>query len=149
MHETLSRGCKQYKCSKDASSKNLSFVVFCVVIVVTKCTSLAHAIFSYFVLQSSKTLLVLTTKLTHLRSLLLREPDGVNCVVRRICLATTTNSAEAAQLWPPKMFAGVPLMAIYKKRFRRHTTSRDQMAFNTKYRNCRHDFGRIRPVAKF
>ena len=91
--------------------------MFCVVIVVTKCTSLAHAIFSYFVLQSSKTLLVLTAKLTHLRSLLLREPDGVNCVVRRIYLATTTNSAEAAQLWPPKMFAGVPLMAIYKKKF--------------------------------
>jgi len=108
MHETLSRGCKQYKCSEDASSKNLSFVVFCVVIVATKCTSLAHVIFSYFVLQSSKILLVLTTKVTHLRSLLLREPDGVNYVVRRIYLATIAKSTEAVQLWPPKCLQGSP-----------------------------------------
>jgi len=29
--------------------------------------------------------LVLTTKVTHLRSLLFRQPDGVECVVTRVC----------------------------------------------------------------
>jgi len=28
--------------------------------------------------------LMLTTKVTHLRSLLFREADGINCVVRRV-----------------------------------------------------------------
>jgi len=32
---------------------------------------------------------VLTTKLTHLRSLLFRQQDGVNSVVRRVYLAIT------------------------------------------------------------
>jgi len=41
-------------------------------------------VFSYFVLHSSKIPLVFTTKVTHLRRLLFRQPDGVNCVVRRI-----------------------------------------------------------------
>jgi len=31
--------------------------------------------------------LVFTTKVTHLRSLLFRQLDGVNCVVRRVYLA--------------------------------------------------------------
>jgi len=34
-----------------------------------------------FVLHSSKIPLVLTPKVTHLRSLLFRQPDGVNCVL--------------------------------------------------------------------
>jgi len=61
--------------------------VFCVVIVVKNVLYLALVIFSYFVLHSSKILLVLTTKVTRLRSLLFRQPDGVNCVVRRVYLA--------------------------------------------------------------
>jgi len=68
--------------------------VFCVVIVVKKCSllCLAQVVFSYFVLHSSKIPLMLTTKVTHLRSLLFRQQDGVNCVVRRVyfggCLET-------------------------------------------------------------
>jgi len=63
--------------------------MFCVVIVARKCTmsSLGEVVFSYFVLHSSKIPLVLMTKVTHLRSLLFRQPDGVNCVVRRVYLA--------------------------------------------------------------
>jgi len=61
--------------------------VFCVVMVVNKCRllvlCLAQVIFPYFVLRSSKIPFVLTTKVTHLRSLLFRQPDGVNCVDRR------------------------------------------------------------------
>jgi len=37
-------------------------------------------------------------------------------------------------------------MVIYKKRFRRNATSRGRMAFKTKYPNCRHNFGRSKPV---
>jgi len=60
--------------------------VFCVVIVVKQCRllCLAQVVFSYFVLHSSKIPLVLTTKVTHMRRLLFRQPDGVNCVVRRV-----------------------------------------------------------------
>jgi len=60
--------------------------VFGVVIVVKKyrLLCLAQVIFSYFVLHSSKIPLVLTTKVTHLSSLLFRQPDGVKCVVRRV-----------------------------------------------------------------
>ena len=60
--------------------------VFCVVIVAKKCRllCLAQVVFTYFVLHSSKIPLVLTTKVTHLRSLLFRQQDGVNCVVRRV-----------------------------------------------------------------
>jgi len=59
--------------------------VFCVVIVVKKyrLLCLAQVVFPYFALHCSKIPLVLTTKITHLRSLLFRQPDGVNCVVRR------------------------------------------------------------------
>jgi len=49
--------------------------VFCVVIVVKCVLCLAQVVFSYFVLHSSKMRLVLTTKVTHLRSLLFRQPD--------------------------------------------------------------------------
>jgi len=45
---------------------------------------LAEVVFSYFILHSSKIPLVLTTKVTHLRSLLVRQLDGGNCVVRRV-----------------------------------------------------------------
>ena len=45
---------------------------------------LTQVVFSYLILHSSKIPLVLATKVTHLRSLLFRKPDGVNCVVRRI-----------------------------------------------------------------
>jgi len=44
-------------------------------------------VFSCFVLHSSKIPLMLTTKVTHLCSLLFRQPDGVNCIVRRVYLA--------------------------------------------------------------
>jgi len=57
------------------------------VVIVTKNVGLlclVHVVFSYFVLHSSRTPLVLATKVTHLRSLLFRQPDGVNCVVRRV-----------------------------------------------------------------
>jgi len=52
--------------------------VFCEVIVVKK------KVVFYFVLHS-KIPLVLTTKVTHFQSLLFRQPDGVNCVLRRVC----------------------------------------------------------------
>jgi len=51
-------------------------------------------VFSDFVLHSSKMPLVLTTKVTHLRSLLFRQPDGVNCVVRIVHLATTAKLSQ-------------------------------------------------------
>jgi len=62
--------------------------IFCVVIVMKNVLWLAQAVSSYFVLHRSKILLVLTTKLTHLRSLLSRQQDVVS-VVRRDCLAIT------------------------------------------------------------
>jgi len=55
--------------------------VFCVVIVIKNVLCLAQLVFAYFVLHSSKIPLVLTTKVTHLRSLLFRQSDGLNCVV--------------------------------------------------------------------
>jgi len=60
--------------------------VFCAVIVLKKrkLPYLAQVVFSYFVLHSNKIPLVLTTKVTYLRSLLFRQPDGVNCVVRSL-----------------------------------------------------------------
>jgi len=48
--------------------------VFCKVIVVKKCTMSRQVVISYFVLHSSKTHLVLATKVTHLRSLLFTQP---------------------------------------------------------------------------
>ena len=60
--------------------------VFCVAVVVKKCRllCLTQVVFSCFVLHSSKIPLVLTTKVTHLRSLLFRQQDGVDFVVRRV-----------------------------------------------------------------
>ena len=59
-------------------------------------------------------------------------------------------SAVSAQLWGPQNAYRGPLMVIYeKKRFRRHATFGGRMVFKTKYPNCRHNFGRTRPVAKF
>jgi len=43
-----------------------------------------------FVLHRSKISLVLTTKLTHLRSLLFRQQDKINSAVKRVYLAITT-----------------------------------------------------------
>jgi len=57
---------------------------------------LAQLVFFYFVLHSSKIPLVLTTKVTHLRILLL-QPDGVNCVVRRVYLAIIASAVSG--LW--------------------------------------------------
>jgi len=54
---------------------------FCVVIVVKKLMYPAQVVFSYFVLYRSEIPLVLTTKVILLRSLLFRQPDGVNCVL--------------------------------------------------------------------
>jgi len=68
--------------------------MFCVVIVVKNALYLAQVVFSYFVLHSKKIPLVLATKVTHLRSLLLRQPDGVNCVVRRAYLAITAKPSQ-------------------------------------------------------
>jgi len=47
---------------------------------------LAQVIFSYFVRHSSKIPYVLMPKVMHLRSLLFRQLDGVNCIVRRVYL---------------------------------------------------------------
>ena len=46
--------------------------------------SLAQEVFFYFVLHSSKIPVVLATKVAHLHSPLFRQPDGVDCVVRRV-----------------------------------------------------------------
>ena len=76
--------------------------VFCVVIVVTKCRllCLAQVVFSYFALHSSKIPLVLTIKVIHLRSLLLRQPDGVNCAVRRVYFGVVPKQSSAVSgLW--------------------------------------------------
>jgi len=54
--------------------------VFCVVIVVKNVLCPAQ-VFSYFVIS-----LVLKTKFTHLRSLLFKHRNGVNCVVRKVYL---------------------------------------------------------------
>jgi len=64
--------------------------VFCAVIVVKNVLWLAQFVFSYFVLYSSKIPLVLTTIVTHWCSLMFRQPDGVNSVVRRVYLTITT-----------------------------------------------------------
>ena len=83
---------------------------FYVVIVVKKwkLLCLAQVVFSYFVLHSSKIPLVVTTKVTHLCSLLFRQPDGIDCVVRRIyfggCAKTSisafmTKSRSRLEIW--------------------------------------------------
>jgi len=68
--------------------------VFCVVIVVKNVPCQAQVVFFYFVLNRNKIPLVLTTKVTHLRSLLFRQPNGVNCVVRRVYLAITAQLSQ-------------------------------------------------------
>jgi len=49
-----------------------------------KLLCLAQVVFSYYVLHSNKIPLVVTTKVTHLGSLLCRQPDRVNCVGRSL-----------------------------------------------------------------
>jgi len=56
----------------------------CEVVVAKNVLCLAQEVFSYFGLHSNKKPLVLTTKVTHLHSLLFRQPYGINCVVRRV-----------------------------------------------------------------
>jgi len=71
-------------------------------------------------------------------------------------ILTVVDSAVSAQLWAPQIngpplmviITMDPLMVIIKKRLRLYATSRGQMAFKTKYSNCRHNFGRTRPVAR-
>jgi len=58
--------------------------VFCVVIVEKNVLCLPQVVLSYFVLHSSKIPLALMTKVAYLRSLLFKQPEGVNCVVRRV-----------------------------------------------------------------
>jgi len=53
-------------------------------------SSPGEVVFSYFVLHSNKIPLVLTTKVKHLRSLLFRQLDGVNSLVRRVYAAVIT-----------------------------------------------------------
>jgi len=67
--------------------------VFCVVIVVKKrkLLYLDQVVLSYFLLHSNKIPLVLTTKVIHLGSLLFRQPDGVNCVVRSLFCGVSQN----------------------------------------------------------
>jgi len=71
--------------------------VFCVVIVTKKrkLLCLVQVVLSYFVLYSNKILLVLTTKVTHLRSQLFRQPDRVNCVVRCLFCGVSQTVAYA------------------------------------------------------
>jgi len=56
-----------------------------------KLLCLAQAVFSYFVPDSNKIPLVLTTKVTHLGSLLFRQSDGVNCVARSLFWGVSQN----------------------------------------------------------
>ena len=58
------------------------------------------------------------------------------------------NQCRISPTLPPQMLTGAPLMVIHKKQFC-YAASRGQMAFKTKYPNCRHNFGRTRPVARF
>jgi len=59
----------------------------------------------------------------------------------------STDSAVSSQLSPQIAYRG-PLMVIYKKKLC-DAKSRDRMTFKTKYPNCRHNFGRTRPLARF
>jgi len=72
-------------------NSNLHLInVFSVVIVVKNVLWLSQAVFSFFVIHRSKIPSVLTTKVvTHLSSLLFREHDGVNFVLRRVYSAIT------------------------------------------------------------
>jgi len=70
--------------------------VFCAVIVVKKCIVLAQVVFSHSVLHRSKIPLVLTNKVTHLRSLLCRQQYGINSVVTRVYLAMLNLSQQSS-----------------------------------------------------
>jgi len=64
---------------------------------------LVQVVFSYFVLHRRKMPLVLSTQVTHLRSRLFRQPDGVS-VVRRVYLAITAQlvpklNSSVSGLW--------------------------------------------------
>jgi len=66
------------------------FTVFCVVIVEKKCIMASPGSSLVFcTAHRSKIPFVLTNKVTHLRSLLFRQQDGVYSVVRRAYLAIT------------------------------------------------------------
>jgi len=58
----------------------------------------------------------------------------------------SVTSAVSAQLCPPQNASKGPLMVIYKKKLC-YATSQGRIDFKTKYSNCRHNFGRTRPVA--
>jgi len=75
--------------------------VFCVMIAMKKnLLWLPQAVFSYFVLHRSKISLVLTTKVTHLRSLLFRQQGGVNSLIIRISLLSLSQPFSAdSGLW--------------------------------------------------
>ena len=75
------------------------------------------------------------------------KPSSCRFLVKQICVLIA--SAIAAQLWASQKCLQAPLMAIYKKSFRRYATSRGRVVFKAKYHNCTHIFGRFRPVARF
>jgi len=60
---------------------------------------LAQVVFSYFVLHRSKIPLVFTTKVTHLRSLLFRQQDGVNSVIQWCRTVSLLPAALRLFLW--------------------------------------------------
>ena len=72
--------------------------MLCVVTVVKNVLCLAQAVFPHFVVNSSKIPLVLTTKVTHLRSLLFRQPDGVERVVIRVYLAIIAKLSQISAM---------------------------------------------------
>jgi len=63
-------------------------------------------------------------------------------------LCTCCQCRISPTLGPPKMLPRAPLMVIYEKKVC-YATSRGRRDFKTKYPNCRHSFGRTRPVARF
>jgi len=58
-----------------------------------------------------------------------------------------TFSAVSAQIWSPQMRTRAFLMVIYIKKLC-YAASRGQMDLKTTYPNCRHNFGRTRPLAR-
>jgi len=98
------RNAPYWKLSGDGSALPTCLVVYiqksdlinvlCVAIV-KNVLCLAQALFSYFVLHSSKIPLMLTLKVTHLQNLLFRQPDGVNCVARRVYLAVIAKLSQS------------------------------------------------------
>ena len=62
-------------------------------------------------------------------------------------IGVCTRSAVAAQFCAPQnVYRAPPNDDLYKKVC---ATSRDRMASKPKYPNCRHNFGRTSPVARF